>query len=120
MAPITSAAVHVSASRHTWSSLPDDRPMPLLSRKRIISEQAMLSRVCLHKGCDVPTHSHPNEQFAVVLEGRLRFGIGAEGSPERREVIVGAGEVMHLPANVPHSAFAEEETLVLDVFSPPS
>jgi len=94
--------------------------MALLERQRIIGEKAMLSRVLLRKGCDVPTHSHENEQFACILSGRLRFGIGAEGSPQRREVIVSAGEVLHLPSNIPHSAFAEEETLVLDIFSPPS
>ncbi|MCC6676050.1 MAG: cupin domain-containing protein [Phycisphaerales bacterium] len=94
--------------------------MALLERRRIIGEKAMLSRVLLKKGCDVPTHSHENEQFACILSGRLRFGIGAEGSPQRREVVVSAGEVLHLPSNVPHSAYAEEETLVLDIFSPPS
>jgi quercetin dioxygenase-like cupin family protein len=38
----------------------------------------------------------------------------------RRELVVGPGEVLHLPSGAPHSAYAEEETLVLDLFSPPS
>lgn len=80
----------------------------------------MISEVRLEKGCMVPTHAHFNEQFAYVMRGRLRFGIGAEGSPQRHEIDVGAGEVLHLPANVPHSAEALEETVVLDIFSPPS
>jgi len=109
-----------TASLHRWSDLLADHPMELLERRRIIGEQAMLSQVFLRKGCDVPPHTHANEQFACILSGRLRFGIGAEGSPDRRTVIVSAGEVLHLPSNVPHSAFAEEDTLVLDVFSPPS
>ena len=94
--------------------------MPQLERRRVIGEQAMISHVTLHKGCMVPTHAHTNEQFCCVLSGRLRFGLGAEGSPERREVTVSAGEVLHLPSNLPHSAEALEETVVLDVFSPPS
>jgi quercetin dioxygenase-like cupin family protein len=80
----------------------------------------MISHVTLQRGCRVPTHSHANEQFSCVLSGRLRFGVGAEGSPGRREVVVGPGEVMHLLPNVPHSADAEEDTVVLDIFSPPS
>lgn len=108
------------ASVHCWETLASDSPMALLERRRIIGEKMMISRVRLHKGCDVPTHAHENEQFACILSGRLRFGIGAEGSPQRREVVVSAGEVLHLPSNVPHSAYAEEETLVLDLFSPPS
>ncbi|HVZ93722.1 MAG TPA: cupin domain-containing protein [Phycisphaerales bacterium] len=108
------------AIRHTWSELAVDMPMPLLERRRVIGEQAMISHITLHKGCDVPTHSHANEQFSAIISGKLRFGIGAVGSPGRREVDVGPGQVIHLPANVPHSALAMEETVVLDIFSPPS
>lgn len=110
----------MDAAVYRWSELGADRPMALLERRRVIGEKAMLSQVRLQKGCFVPTHAHENEQFACILSGRLRFGIGAEGSPERRTVDVGAGEVMHLPSGVPHSAEALEDTLVLDIFSPPS
>ncbi len=94
--------------------------MERLARRRIIGEQVMLSQVTLEKGCFVPTHAHANEQIACIVSGRLRFGIGAEGSPQRCEVVVGPGEVLHLPSNVPHSAEALERTVVVDVFSPPS
>ena len=94
--------------------------MDKLARRRIIGTQMMLSQVHLQKGCHVPTHAHSNEQFALIVSGKLRFGIGAEGTAERREVDVSAGEVMHLPSNVPHSADALEDTLVIDLFSPPS
>jgi quercetin dioxygenase-like cupin family protein len=108
------------AAVYHWSERPTDAPMPLLERQRIIGEQAMISRVHLHKGCYVPTHAHANEQFGVILSGRLKFGLGAEGSPERRFQTVGEGEVIHLPANLPHSAEAIEDTIILDIFSPPS
>jgi quercetin dioxygenase-like cupin family protein len=103
-----------------WSDLPLDAPMALLERRRIVGEKAMISHITLKRGCDVPTHSHENEQFSAVLSGRLRFGLGAVGSPERRDAVVGPGEVIHLPSGLPHSAFAEEDTVVLDIFSPPS
>ena len=109
----------MDAKLYRWSDLPLDNPMALLDRRRIIGEQAMISQVRLQRGCDVPTHAHENEQFAMVMSGRLRFGIGGSGGAQR-EVIVSAGEVLHLPANVPHSAYAEEDTVVLDLFSPPS
>lgn len=109
-----------SAVRYRWSDLATDRPMEQLERRRIIGEKMMISRVHLEKGCVVPTHSHENEQFACVVSGRLSFGIGAEGSASRRVVVVENGEVLHLPPNVPHSAEALEDTLVLDLFSPPS
>ena len=110
-----SGAVHVR-----WSDQPVDRPMDLLERKRVIGQQAMISRVLLKKGCDIPTHAHENEQIAIVISGKARFGLGAEGSAARSELIVGPDEVLHLPSNVPHSCYAMEDTLILDVFSPPS
>lgn len=94
--------------------------MAQLARRRIIGENVMLSQVLLRSGCHVPTHAHENEQFAFVVSGALRFGLGAEGTKDRRDLIVRGGEVLHLPPNLPHSADALEDTLVLDIFSPPS
>lgn len=108
------------AVHHRWDHLPIDKPMPLLSRRRVIGEKAMISDVRLEKGCHVPTHAHENEQFTCIVSGKLRFGIGAEGAADRYEVDVAAGEVIHLPSNLPHSADALEDTRVLDIFSPPS
>ena len=107
-------------TRYRWADLPQDHPLALLDRRRIIGERMMISEVLLRKGCVVPAHAHENEQFACVIRGRLRFGIGDERGPGHREITLGSGEVLHLPSNVPHSAEALEDTLVLDLFSPPS
>jgi len=108
------------AAVYAWSEQPEDRPMPRIDRKRIIGEQMMISQVLLHKGFAVATHSHANEQMSVILSGRIRFGTGAAGSPEYSTVELVGGQAIHLPSNVPHSAEAIEETLVLDLFSPTS
>ena len=105
---------------YRWTDLPTDKPMPLIERRRIIGRKMMISQVLLEAGFVVPSHAHENEQFACVIRGRIRFGLGVEGSPEHHEVELTGGEVLHLPANVPHSAEALQETLVLDLFSPPS
>ena len=109
-----------TAVRYRWADLPKDRPMDLLERRRIIGQRMMMSEVLLQPGCHVPTHSHENEQFAYVVRGKIRFGIGAENGSEREEMVLEGGEVLYLASNVPHSAEALEETLVLDIFSPPS
>ena len=101
-----------------WDDLPSDEPMELLSRKRVIGEKAMISRVVLKKGWLVPRHAHENEQFACIISGALEFTIGDGSQP--RVITARSGEVMHLPPNVPHAAAALEDTVVLDVFSPPS
>jgi len=87
-----------------------------LSRRLITGGRVMLAHVYLKKGCVVPKHSHENEQFTYILEGALRFLVGEDGA---EEIVVRAGEVLHLPSNLPHEAHALEDTLDVDVFSPP-
>jgi quercetin dioxygenase-like cupin family protein len=87
-----------------------------LSRRLITGDQLMLAHVYLKKGCVVPKHSHMNEQLTYVLEGALRFLVGDDGA---EEIVVRAGEVLHLPGNVPHEAHALDDTLDVDIFYPP-
>lgn len=101
---------------HRWADLELEQVNPLLSRKLVSGERMQLAQVFLKKGCIVPRHSHENEQLTWILEGALRFWIGED---EKEEVVVRAGEVLHIPSNVPHKAEALEDTLDVDVFSPP-
>ncbi|MEE3185020.1 MAG: cupin domain-containing protein, partial [Gemmatimonadota bacterium] len=100
----------------SWDSLPKEELKPGLTRNWVNGEKGMLAQIYFHKGVMVPKHSHENEQFAYVLEGALLFRIGDD---QTEEVVVRAGEVLHIPSNVPHSAEALEDTLDLDVFVPP-
>ncbi|MBX3403050.1 MAG: cupin domain-containing protein [Phycisphaeraceae bacterium] len=106
------------APAYSFDQIPIDRPMPLIDRKRIIGSKMMISHVTLHKGLKVATHHHENEQISVVLSGRIRFSIGPADAAKFIEL--GAGQVVHLPGNVPHAAEALEECVLLDLFSPPS
>ena len=105
---------------HRWDDLETDAPMDMLERQRIFGEKAMVARIFLEKGCYVPTHHHENEQIAMVISGALKFGLWDDDSPKREYKVISAGEVLLLPANVPHSAEALEDSVVLDVFSPPA
>jgi unsaturated pyranuronate lyase len=89
---------------------------PMLDRKLITGERMMLAQVFLKKGCIVPRHQHENEQLTYILDGALRLWVG-----ENLENVyeVRAGEVLFIPSNVPHKAEALEDTLDVDVFSPP-
>ena len=101
---------------YRWNDVSVDPLKEGLSRRVITGERMMIAHVYLKKGVDVPRHAHENEQLTYILEGALRFHLGAEGE---REIIVRAGEVLVIPSNVPHSAFALEDTLDVDVFNPP-
>jgi quercetin dioxygenase-like cupin family protein len=100
----------------TWEDMPRERVTDALSRRLITGERMMLAQVYLDKGCIVPRHSHENEQLTYILEGSLRFWIGEDGE---EELVIRAGQVLHIPSNVPHMAEALEDTLDVDVFSPP-
>lgn len=105
-----------SAVRHVrWEDLPKEQVTGQLSRRLVTGERMMLAQVYLAKGCIVPRHSHHNEQITWIVEGALRFWIGEDGA---EEIVVRAGEVLHIPSNVPHMAEALEDTLDVDIFSP--
>jgi quercetin dioxygenase-like cupin family protein len=104
------------ATHTRWADVPLEEVNPLLSRKLVTGQAVQLAQVFLKRGSIVPTHQHENEQFTYILEGALRFRLGADGG---REVVVRAGEVLHIPSNLPHAAEALEDTVDLDVFSPP-
>ncbi len=106
------------ARRVRWADLEADHPMPLLERKRIHGDRMTVARVLLRKGFRIDPHSHDEEQVAIILSGKIRFLVGAPG--HQKEIVVGADELLHFPSNVPHGAEALEETVVLDLFSPPA
>jgi quercetin dioxygenase-like cupin family protein len=85
----------------------------LIDREMVVGNKLMLARVFLKKGAHVPEHHHHNEQVTYILEGALKFAI------DGKEIVVRAGEVLCIPSNMPHEAWALEDTLDLDVFDPP-
>lgn len=105
-----------SVTWYSWEQMPRETVSPQLDRRLITGDQMMLAHVYLKDGCIVPKHSHVNEQLTYILEGALKFWIGDD---ESQEIMVRAGEVLHIPSNVPHKAQAIGDTLDVDVFSPP-
>ena len=101
---------------HRWVDIPEEAMKGTITRKLISGERMMIAQVFLRKGDEVPRHSHHNEQLTYVITGKLRLLIGEQGE---HEVVVGAGEVLVIPPNLPHAAVALEDTLDVDVFSPP-
>jgi len=104
------------ATRYRWDDVTKEQLKPDLARRLVSTERMMLAQVFLDEGCIVPQHSHENEQLTYMVEGKLRFFLGEDGS----EVVdLVPGEVLHIPSWVPHKAEAIETTLELDIFCPP-
>jgi quercetin dioxygenase-like cupin family protein len=96
-----------------WKNVQRESLNPLIEREMVVGDKVMLARVLMKKGAHVPLHQHHNEQVTYILEGALKFAI------DGKEVVVRAGEVLCIPSNMPHEAWALEDTVDLDVFNPP-
>lgn len=78
----------------------------------VSGEDGTLARVLIARGGIVPRHSHRSEQYTMILSGALKF-IFDDG-----ELVVRPGQVLLIPANVPHAAEALEDTVDIDFFAP--
>lgn len=87
---------HIEAKRidEDWGSL------RWLAGQDIGNAQGMVvGRVIIKRGRSNPRHSHPNcEEMLYLLRGRLEHTVGDE------TVITEAGDVIVVPAGVPHVA----------------
>jgi quercetin dioxygenase-like cupin family protein len=77
-------------------------------------DQAMLSVVRLDPNAEGTMHSHPQEQWGVMLEG------AAVRIQDGEEFHVRAGDFWRTPGGAPHTVKAGPEgAVILDVFAPP-
>jgi quercetin dioxygenase-like cupin family protein len=101
------------AKHVNWDEVPVEVVNPLLERRFVVGDQVMVAKLLLRKGCVVPMHSHVNEQITNILSGALHFTVGS------KEITVRPGEYLCIPPNVPHTAVALEDTVDIDIFTPP-
>jgi unsaturated pyranuronate lyase len=96
----------------SWEKLEGEQLNKLVSRQMLSGDNATIARLLMTRGAVVPRHFHLSEQFSLILSGALKFVF------DDREVVVRGGEVLYIPANVPHSAVALEDTVDIDFFAP--
>ena len=113
---MTTPTAVAGVTHHRWDQIPAETLKGTITRRLVTGERMMIAHVYFKKGDDVPRHSHENEQITYILDGVLQFWFGAH---DEREITVRAGEVIVIPSNVPHRALALEDTLDVDIFSPP-
>lgn len=87
---------------------------PGLSTRIFVGDQSMLSVVSFEPNAEGQIHSHPEEQWGVLLEGSgVRIQDGKEYS-------VNAGDFWRTPGDMTHGFIAGDKgARVLDIFSPP-
>jgi quercetin dioxygenase-like cupin family protein len=98
---------------HDWESVPLERLTDKISRRIIVGVRVMLVRWEFKAGGIAARHSHPHEQVVMMVSGKLRLGVGDD------ETIMKPNDVVVIPSGTPHEAEALEDTVVIDIFSPP-
>jgi quercetin dioxygenase-like cupin family protein len=72
-------------------------------------ERVIFGKLSIPAGTRADPHSHPNEQFIIILGGQARVTIEGE------EKAVSEGDIIHIPVNAIHSTVVigdEELTFV--------
>ena len=85
----------------------------LTRRVGAYNEKLFLAEHRMEKGWVGARHSHPHEQIVVMVEGKLRLIVGDV------EKVIGPDDIVVISPNTPHEAHALEDTIVIDIFSPP-
>ncbi len=103
----------MNLKRQHWDSVKKEHVSDLIERQMVYGEKAMVAKLLLKKGCVVPAHHHENEQITWIMKGALEFEIDGE------KFILKEGETLLIPSNSVHKAVAVEDTIDVDIFSPP-
>lgn len=98
---------------YKWADLPQTELAPKIRRRIISGKKIMSVEFALDKGAVIAEHAHPHEQISHVISGALEFNMGGA------KQVVSSGGVVVIPSNVPHSVVAMEDTINIEIFSPP-
>ena len=97
------------AGLYRWDGLDLEKVTEMIARKTIWGGTNILAQTYFKKGALLPWHAHDGDQMIYVLQGALRALVDGQ------ELTVREGEVLHVPASVPHQAEALDDTFVLDI-----
>jgi quercetin dioxygenase-like cupin family protein len=78
----------------------DYQPGAVVSRMLVFTRAGTITIFAFDEGEGLSEHTAPFDAIVTVLEGTARVTIGGEESD------VGAGEVIIMPAKVPHAVYA--------------
>ena len=101
----------------TWDDLDAEdhgRSPSLCKIKAITGEKLQLVWARIDPAGEYVMHSHPHEQFGVVVEGRMKLHVGGQ------EKVVGPGDMWYAPPNTVHGGKLLDGRGVtfIDIFTP--
>ncbi|WP_176956141.1 cupin domain-containing protein [Catalinimonas alkaloidigena] len=108
------AALQAQSVRHlTLDTMATQQLSAGITRRMASGNSATFGYFTMQRGAVVPLHHHPNEQYTFILQGSVKVTI------QEQTYVVKAGEVLLIPAHVPHRfECLEDGTIDLDFFAP--
>ena len=98
-----------------WNDVPVEIVTPKMERRLVYGKKVMVARMKFKDGFLVPLHHHENEQITNVISGTIRFWFGDN---KEQTFDLHAGEVVVIPANVPHEALMIGDVEEIDTWAP--
>lgn len=99
-------AQHLADGVAGWAAAAVELVRPGISRQVVQGEHQTVIRYVYEPGAVFPSHSHPQEQVTIVLQGAIEFDLNGE------TVQVRAGEIVLIPRGLPHGARVVGDELV--------
>ena len=96
-----------------WDDIPWEPVNDDVSRKVVMGDHLMMVMYRFREGITWPEERHAAEQGGYILQGKVEFHSGDD------TLVLGPGESYFIESNVPHYTHFIEETILIDIFSPP-
>jgi quercetin dioxygenase-like cupin family protein len=78
----------------------------------VYGDNTLMAEFRLEAGADLPAHQHPHEQTGYLVAGRMDLIIGDQTHAVR------PGDSWCIPGDVVHRAYAYEDSIAIEVFTP--
>jgi quercetin dioxygenase-like cupin family protein len=104
-----------SVQNINWQEVELETVNPSMKRRIVTGDLMTVAKIYIDDGFVVPMHSHHNEQITQVLKGRMHFVLGEDRA---QEMELGPGDVIVIPANLPHEATALGDVEEMDMWAP--
>ena len=96
-----------------WNNREYKRTIPgVRMRPLVYGDKTILCEFLLEKGHHLPRHNHPYEQTGYMISGKVKFHIGEEWFDTF------PGDSWCIPENVFHDVIVEEDSHLIELFSP--
>lgn len=95
------------SERHTLADLVDYEEGRVVSRTFAQNSSLSLTLFAFDQGEGVSTHTAPGDALVQVLDGEATVAI------DGKKLVIGTGQVVVMPANVPHAVTADKRFKML-------